>query len=133
MKTELLAILASIAVKLDDVIALAAVLPNDPLPLPTGLRVINTYGGTDSPLSIEIGWDDELTNCTGYLDYMGAPGNPAGPQEWTPIQVNGAVSEVRATFTLQNPTGQSIVFRLRWQSVVTGEFSAPIMLAFPTL
>ncbi len=132
MKTELLATLTAALAIVND-------LPNDPLPeipTPTGLMVISTYGGEgNATLSIELGWFTIPPGLTPSLDVKGAEGNPAGPQEWTGIPVNGSpgVNGEWATHHLANPNGQAIVFRLRWSRIEDNGFSEPALLPFPVI
>lgn len=122
MKTELLTAYATLG-------DLINALPNDPLPVPaapTGLRIVGAAGS--NPRTLLLAWDYFGSPLSAYLEVKGAEGNPAGPQEWTLLDYNGSGPDGNGTmftYVLENPAGQSILFRLRAQNM-DGAFSDPI-------
>lgn len=137
MKTELLATLALLQQNFADLSAQVNALPDDPVIVPpaapTGLSIVNSYVMGGPVLALELNWDDIQSGCVPELSVKGTDSNPAGPQEWTqtPINYIQAPNGMRATYVLQNPAGQSILFRLRvqdgsglWSEAVTIQVDA---------
>lgn len=113
MKTQLLAAAAALTNLISQLPDEAPVAALAAPATPTGLSIVADYG--DNPRSVELAWDDLEAGCSPILEYRGAEGSPAGPQEWTPIPVNGMRGPHGefATLTIQNPGGQSLEISLR--------------------
>ncbi len=114
-----------------------------PPPLPAPLAPVNfragetngpvgtlrTYGGTDSPLAVELAWDQPADGAQFRLDYKGNTGNPAGPQEWTEHPTNQpGIDGERATLMIYQPPGSVLLLRLT--AFLNAQDSAPVLLAY---
>jgi hypothetical protein len=117
--SEQLRIAARRHTEAEDAVVAALLLPDDVAPsAPANLRIAHSYGGTSSPLAIEISWDDTLPGSTTELAYIGGSDNPFGPQSLTSLPIIAGSSNAggmrgpngeMATLVLSNPANQTII------------------------
>lgn len=79
------------------------------------IGTLRTYGGVGDgqPLALELGWDAPSDGASVTLEYRGNIGNPAGPQEWTQVPVNGNTGPdgENATLMIFQPPGSVLLLR----------------------
>lgn len=119
MKPALLLLAQANLLAAQSMLDAVSAMPDDPIPappMPTGFHICGHDGNNDNiPICWQITWDTIPSGVTARLDYIGAPGNQNGPQDWTEIQINGTQGPKGewANLTIQQPATQTVLLRLR--------------------
>lgn len=94
---------------------------------PTGFRVISVYDST----CIELGCDPLPDGHGVQIEYVGAEGNPDGPQSPLEIPTHAPdANGVMATIVLNQPPGAVILLRCRWVRWADSQTSDPVEMPF---